>query len=233
MKRIRISIIIPRYNENLRLIEQTIKRIGNFLTKRNLSYEILISQNGKEKKLPQFDKRITLIFDKKRGLGLAIKNAIKKARGEYFYFLPADIPFNFTDLEIMLKLSSSADFIFGSKLHPQSVYQINFLRKFFTLLQQKITVFLLPGLPAKDPNGTYFGTLKKTKDLILKTKSNDFFFGTELLYNLYHHNLTIKEIPVVYKKLNLRTTVNLSHDGLNYLKQLIQLYFQSLKRNHK
>ena len=227
MKRCKISVIIPRYNESHKLLRQTIERVDNFLSGKPLTYEIIVSQNGKDKKLSRFDKKISLLFDKKKGLGLAIKNAVQKARGEYFYFLPADIPYNFTDLEGMLKIFPLFDFIAGSKLHPQSIYQIGFLRKFITLFQQKITAFFLPNLPIKDVNGTYFGNLKKIKRFILEIKSNDFFFGTELLYKLHVHNFKITEVPAISKKLNTKSSVNLLRDGLNYLRQLLQLCIQN------
>ena len=229
MKRRKISVIIPRYNESLKLIKKTIERVKTYLTSKRLSFEIIISQNGKNKKLHQFDKKIILLFDKKKGLGLAIKNAIRKARGEYFYFLPSDIPFNFTDLERMLELSASYDFIAGSKLHPQSIYEINFLRKFLSLFQQKIAAFFLPKLLIKDVNGSYFGNIKKIKRFILETKSDDFFFGTELICKLNVNKFKVTEVPVMYKKLDAKSSVNILKDGLSYLRQLLQL---SMKLHH-
>ena len=120
-----LTVIIPQYKENEKILQRAVEKIHRFLDKRKITYEIIICQNGFNKRKPLKIENVTVLFTTKKGLGCAIKKAIGNAKGVYFYFSPADIPFSFTDLKKMLAIRKKYDFILGSKLHEKSIYKIN------------------------------------------------------------------------------------------------------------
>lgn len=223
MKLGKISVIIPRYNERVSEVRCAINRVSRYLADKKIPFEIILSQNGWSKKIIIKEKNVIVVSDPRKGLGLAIKNGLKRASGTHFYFLPTDIAFNFTDLDKMLPLSSKYDLIFGSKWHPKSVYKINPYRFFFSKLHYFLVNTFLPDFPIADPNGTYFGTLGKIKKTAQEVKSDDFFFGTELVYHAKNYRHTMQEVPVVYIKRGSSSTIRLFGDGVSFLIQLFRL----------
>jgi len=93
-----LSIIIVSYN-NASLIDNCLKRLINSFKGENLSFEIIVIDNGssdltvkKIKKIKEKNKNLFLIENKKNfGFGKANNQGIKKASGRYILFLNSDV----------------------------------------------------------------------------------------------------------------------------------------------
>ncbi len=220
----KLSVLLPYYHEGEKNLFSGIKKIKFFLEKKKIPYEIIISQNGSAKKinLPD-DPSLKLVFDKKRGLGRALKNTLPFICGDYCYFSSCEFPFDLSDLQNLLKLNRDYDLVIGSKLHQDSIYQISYYRKFISILFSYFSSLVLPKFSIKDPNGTLFAKTMWFKKLASKVKSDDFFFEIELVFRFFNNNLKIVEVPVIYIKKNVHSSVNIS-DGLKYLWQLLLLH---------
>lgn len=219
----KLSVIFPYYREENQTLYDGINKISKFLDTHKINYEIIISQNGGGIQLKRPNSLTKVVFDKQRGLGVAIKNSLVKASGDYFYFLSLEVPFNLTDLTQILKINySHYDFIIGSKLHPKSIYKINVTRKLVSSFLALLTRHLLPGFNIADPNGTLFGKLNKLKTICKYVKSDDFFFSTEMIGLAIMHGYRMKEVPVTYIKNNKTSSVKII-DGIKFLLQLINL----------
>lgn len=218
-----VSIILPFYHESVDDLREALKRISYFFKKRNIGYEIIVSQNGSPKKIDIDYQCTKVLFDPERGLGRAIKNAVAIASGEYLYFLSLQIPFDFSDTFSMLALYDQYALIIGSKLHPNSKYKVTLFRKISSNFFHYIVSLLFPFFQIKDPNGTLFGRADVFKEITREVKSNDFFFNTEFVYLYKKRGLKVCEVPVVYVRDRLHSSVRLI-DGLNYLRQLFLLW---------
>lgn len=218
----KLSVIIPFFNDSYDVLIQGINRISKFLNSEEIPFEIIISQNGALKKIKSPFSFTKIVFDKDKGLGRAIKNALKVASGDYFYINSIDAPFNFSDLKQMLKQYDQSDLIIGSKLHPDSVYKINFIRNIFSRFISKISSLLLSKFNVKDANGSLFGDLHKLCKMSKETLSNDFFICTELVYLFFKYNYKVIEIPVEYIKINNKSSVKIE-DGIKYIFKLLRL----------
>lgn len=223
MREKKLTVVIPFYREAKTTLITAIDKLIEYLSNKKISFEIIITENGIDKKIVVIKKNVKTVFDKKRGFGRAIKNAVKYAKGDFLYCTSADIPFGFTDLDVMLNLIDKYDFIVGSKLHSASIYKINFIRKIITYGQYFLTALLLPSFLLKDPNGSFIMKLSYMKELIHKVKSDNFFFNTELAYLARKKNIRITEIPVRYIKSNFNTSVNILIDVISCFFQLIRL----------
>lgn len=218
----KLSVIVPFYNDSYDILIQGISRFSKFLNSKKIPFEIIISQNGALKKIKLPSSFTKIVFDKDKGLGRAIKNALKIASGDYFYINSIDIPFDFSDLKQMLKLYSQYDLIIGSKLHPDSIYRISSFRNVFSQAISKISSLLLPKFNVKDPNGSLFGNLSMVKKICRKTLSNDFFICTEIVYLFLKNNYEVIEIPIKYIKTNNKSSVRII-DGMKYFFRLLKL----------
>lgn len=218
----KLSIIFPYHKEEEKTLINGIQKIRVFLNKRKIPYEIIISQNGADRRLSLQHSYLKVIHDKKSGLGLAIKNATTVTSGDWTYFLSCEVPFNLTDLKIALNSYYKYDLIIGSKLHPQSIYKISFSRKLISYLFSKLTKLLLSNFRINDPNGTLFAKSTLFNKYTKKVKANDFFFETELVYLFVKNHHRITEVPVTYIKKGIHSTVTII-DGLHYLWQLIRI----------
>ncbi len=221
----KLSVIFPYYHESRHTLIRGIDSMQTFLKKENVPHEIIISQNGQNHKVTIDNPVVSVVFDRKRGLGRAFKNAIKVATGEYCYFISIEIPFNFSDLKRMLTLYQHYDLLIGSKLHHDSIYKISPLRNFLSRSISLTAKLLLPRFTVNDPNGTLFGKTHQMQEFTREIKSNDFFFGTEMVYLYARNRLKIREVPVNYIKDDTASSVNIL-DGFKYVLRLFLYAFQ-------
>ena len=89
-----ISIIIPFYNEE-KNIPILLQEIENVMKENSRSYEVLLVDDGSEKKIQSASWRtnsITLIQHKKRlGKGEALKTGLLHAKGDVIVFMDGDL----------------------------------------------------------------------------------------------------------------------------------------------
>lgn len=220
-----LSIILPVYLENNSVLLKSTGELVRYLNSRHISFEIFLSINGTMHNQSAHDlsitsSRVKIIKDEKKGLGLAIKNAVKKVRGDYCYITSVDIPYAFSDLEQMLHLLNQYDIIVGSKLHSKSIYKIQKIRILFSYFFFYLRKILLPSYIVKDPNGSIFGKTKLIKKYSAIIEDDDYFFSTKLVYSFLLHNLKIIEVPVIYKK-NVNSSTLRLKDGVYSLYRLI------------
>jgi dolichyl-phosphate beta-glucosyltransferase len=153
-----LSIVIPAFNEEKRIAE-TLTKIKNYLSRKNLLAEIIIVNDGSKDKTDEVVgafvgenvKLISLV--KNHGKGFAIKKGIEGAKGKYVLFTDADnsTPIEEFDkfLDIINNDINNFDVLIGSRylninsvLIKQSKYRIVISRlgNFF------IQLFLLDGI---------------------------------------------------------------------------------------
>jgi glycosyltransferase involved in cell wall biosynthesis len=130
-----LSFCVPVHNEE-KILLLKIAEIQKNLEKllKNKSYEILIVENGstdntlKELKKVKV-KNFKVIVLKNKAHGLAMRESILNAKGEFVLLTAIDLPFGFSDLKEMLKISNDYDIIFGSKSHPKSITYSPLIRR--------------------------------------------------------------------------------------------------------
>ena len=94
-----LSIIIPAYNEQQRII-QTIQKICSYFSQRNRSIEIIVVDDGSKddtvalltRESSSFSQPITTLHNRKnRGKGYSIKKGMLHAKGDIRLFTDADL----------------------------------------------------------------------------------------------------------------------------------------------
>src|SRR5579871_4581711 len=93
-----LSIVIPAYNEELRL-PGSLKKIGDFIARGNRTTEVIVvddgSRDGTSAVANSFHGRIdslrVLSNGVNRGKGFSVRHGMLEARGEYVLFTDADL----------------------------------------------------------------------------------------------------------------------------------------------
>ena len=225
----RVSIIFPAYNEANK-IEAAVERTIDILDKINISYEIIIAEDGSTDGTDKIAKNLSENFesikhihsDVRLGRGGALKNAFKKARGDIMANMDVDLA---TDIEQLDELIGSIiegyDFATGSRMLPESKTKRPWKRN----IASRGYNFLIRTLLRSQINDHQCGfkSFKREPlfDLLDEIKDQHWFWDTELLVRAQRKSYRIKEFPV-----------NWAHAGatkVELIKDVIGMGFQAFR----
>jgi len=153
--RAKLSVIIPIFNEEstIRSILDLIKHVKLI---NELEKEIIIvndfSTDGSVKEIEKYQKEnkdlpcVLYNHEKNMGKGAAIQTGIKKASGDYLIIQDADLEYDPSEYNILLKpiLSGHADVVYGSRFMGNNPHRVLFFwhtigNKFLTFLSNAFT----------------------------------------------------------------------------------------------
>jgi len=195
---VKVSIIIPCYNE-----EETIVEVVNKIRNLKLDHkkEIIVIDDGstdQSTSLISSIDNIKLIRHKSNlGKGAAIRTGIANASGDILIIQDADLEYHPTDIPQLLKpiLEGKTDVVLGSRFQGQikgmkkSHLLGNKLLSYITsiLFRQKITDVM-----------TGYKVFKKNILEDLELKSNDFRVEVEIVSKILEKGYRIVEVPINY-----------------------------------
>jgi dolichyl-phosphate beta-glucosyltransferase len=235
----RLSVIIPVYNEEKRL-PKTLKDIDGYLSKQLYDYEILVVDNGSTDKTVQFVKDsaaqirgLKLIEgSSKRGKGFAVKKGMLASQGDFRIFIDADNSTSLDQIEKMWpEFEKGCDIAIGSRDvkgavldPPQPWLRDMILGEGFKLYRK-----LIIGLWRIQDTQCGFKcfTKKAAEEIFPKCRIEDFAFDPEILVIAEKRGYRIKEIPVHWKN-DLESKVNFK-SILNMALDLIRIKLNSIK----
>ena len=203
----KISIIMPAYNEEDRIVaslKETIKTFDDFES----NYEIIVVDDGSSDKTFELAKNFAHEVNKDKiivrrnranfGKGRALYKGFRYATGDFIIFLDADMDLHPGQIDTFFDIMelTDSDIVIGSKRHPNSKLFYPKDRRIMSAVYFFI-VKILFGLPIND---TQTG-LKLFKALVLKKVfsefiSREFAFDLELLVTAHRYKYKIAEAPV-------------------------------------
>jgi len=207
IKGTRVSIIMPAFNEQERVvasIEETIRTFSEF----ECEYELIIVDDGSTDDTLRLVieaagryPRGTIIVTRNRsnyGKGRALKKGFRSAKGEYVIFLDADMdlhPGQINTFFDIMELTES-DIVIGSKRHPNSQLVYPNHRRVMSAVYFSIikTIF---GLPINDTQtGLKLFKYEVLKKVFPEVLIRQFAFDLELLVHAHRLGYKIAEAPV-------------------------------------
>ena len=240
MQEIKLSVIVPAYNEEGRL-QKTLAEIDKYLRKQSYSYEILVVNDGSKDRTAEVAKNLmseiknlkATGYEKNQGKGYAVRFGMLEARGEYRLFTDADNSTSIDQVERMWpEFKAGYDIVIGSrdikgaKLSVAQSWIRMRIGDVFNLLVQ-ITCGLW-GI--WDTQCGFKGFTKKaTEDIFPKCRINRFAFDPEILVIAKKMGYKIKEIPVTWvndpeSKVKIKSMIKMGIDlikiRLNLIKNL-------------
>lgn len=205
----KLSIIIPSFNEEKRIV-RTLEKTISYLDKQDYESEIIVVCDGNSDSTHEVaasfktDVKISLRvlrYEINRGKGYAVRYGMSRGAGELIMFMDADYAVPIEQLERGLQLlENGADIAIASRTLTES--QILVRQNFLRQLSAKTYIFiqnLYLGLNIKDTQcGFKIFTKEAAEKLFSRQKLNSFIFDPEILWLAQNLGFSVAEFPVTW-----------------------------------
>lgn len=206
MSEIKLTVIIPAYNEEKR-IARTLAATDSYLEKQNYSYEIIVVDNHSNDRTFEIVKKlettsmphVRVIKQPIPGKGAAVKLGVEEARGEYIMFMDAD---NATPISEMEKfwpaLENGIEVVIGDRyLDPTHRVHQPFYRTILSRGSNFLIQFVL--IPHINDTQAGFKAFKgdAAKNIFKHITIHGFAFDMELLAIALKLSYRIKSVPII------------------------------------
>ncbi|MBI2063362.1 MAG: glycosyltransferase family 2 protein [Candidatus Yanofskybacteria bacterium] len=205
-----LSVIIPAYNEE-KHIRKTVESIHQYLSGKNIEYEILVVTDGSKDKTNDIVRSMTaaiptlqlLDYDRNRGKGFAVREGMLKARGQYRLFTDADNATTIDHIEKMLPFFGQGyGVVIASIAAKGSVVASGsepiWRRVFGTLGNLFIQLMAVPGI-SDTQRGFKITTAEAANKIFSKATIDRWGFDVEMLALARKFGYKIKEVPIFWK----------------------------------
>lgn len=242
----KISLIIPCYNEESNLQKGVLDKIGNYVQEDERFIEVLIVDDGstdnskeiiKERYLSLFPK-FKLIENDHKGKAFAIIAGIQKANAEYVMFSDIDLATPIEEAEKLVQgLADGYKIVIGSRNVERK--GAPFLRKLMAVGLIVVRGLFIGLYTIRDTQCGFKAFEKKTalsiidKLRVFRTdkkvtgSSVSAGFDVEFLFLAKRMNFTIKEVPVTWRHVETKN-VNFIKDTVETLKDVIKIKLNKL-----
>lgn len=197
-----ISLIIPAYNEEKRILNTLVKTI-EYMESNFSSYEIIVVNDGSCDKTADmaeaFRPYIRLIsYEKNCGKGYAVSKGVEAAEGDFIFFTDADLSYNpgyILQGEKLLK--EGAEIVVGQRDSKRTDYPA--LRRKMSRVYNRAAKQILP-ISIGDTQCGFKGFRNgAAKTLFKNLKVFGFGFDTEILCRAELYNMEIASVPVSFE----------------------------------
>ena len=220
----KLSIIIPCYNESQDIVKNT-ETVKNYLTSHNIDYELILVNDGSKDNTKEVIESIpgvkALSYEPNRGKGAAIKYGIGNATGDYILFMDADLSTDLSAVDKVVEHAPHYDMIIGSRHAKDSVIKKKqpALRVFIGWCCRKL-VNMKFHFKYKDTQcGFKAMRTDIAKKIVSKQVVNNFAFDVEYLYIAKLNNLSIYEMGVIWAD-DRGSTVSPLKSSIKFFKDL-------------
>lgn len=225
-----LSIIIPAYNEEIRLPE-TLERIQRFLTSQPYDAEVLVIENGSHDRTLEIAREfaarhenIRALHEARRGKGRAVRSGMLAAAGQYRFICDADLSMPIEQVNRFLPPQEACvDIAIASREAPGAVrynepqYRHLTGRVFNTLVRW----LALPGLQDTQCGFKCFRAEVVEEVFPLQT-IDGWTFDVEVLYIARRRGYKICEIPIDWY-FNPESKVRVLRDSWHMFKDLLKI----------
>lgn len=231
-----LSIIIPSYNEELRL-PATLERIASYLQTCVRQTEVLVVDDGSRDRTAavaeSFRSRIPSLRvvsnGVNRGKGYSVRHGIQVARGRVALFTDADLSAPIEEADKLIEALETCDVAIGSRAIDRSLISVHesAFREFAGIIFNKIVRIIL-WLPFVDTQ-CGFKAFRRERCAILfeQQRIERFGFDPELLYLAQHHGLRAVEIPVPWGH-SPATKVSMLRDSIRMFLDVFTIRWNAL-----
>jgi dolichyl-phosphate beta-glucosyltransferase len=236
-----LSIIIPSYNEELRL-PATLKQIAAYLRSSNRDAEVIVVDDGSKDKTiavgESFRDEIpnlrVITNGQNRGKGYSVRHGMQQARGRIVLFTDADLSAPIEEVEKLLPAMKDHDVAIGSRAVDRSLISVHEspFREFAGIIFNKI-VRLILRLPFVDTQCGFKAFRREACKLIFELQTIERFgFDPELLYLARHNGLRSVEIPVRWAH-SPATKVNMMRDSIQMFLDVFKIRWNSITGRYR
>jgi glycosyltransferase involved in cell wall biosynthesis len=200
-----LSIVIPAYNEELRL-PKSLERVRAYLETKGVSSEVIVVDDGSRDGTVQFVELQMAAWPAlrvvknpgNRGKGYSVRHGMLEARGKIILFTDADLSAPIEEADKLLAALATHDVAIGSRAMDRSLTSVHqsWTREFAGIMFNTVVRVIL-GLRIEDTQCGFKAFRREKSQIIFQQQRIDRFgFDPELLFLAKRNGLTIAEIPV-------------------------------------
>jgi glycosyltransferase involved in cell wall biosynthesis len=232
-----LSIIIPSYNEELRL-PATLERIAAYLLTSGRQAEVLVvddgSTDGTAAVAEYFRIKIPALRVVSNGVncgkGYSVRHGMQEARGRLALFTDADLSAPIEEAGKLIDALETYDLAIGSRALDRSLITVHesASREFAGIIFNRIVRSIL-WLPFVDTQCGFKAFQRERCSIIFEQQTIERFgFDPELLYLARRHGLRAVEIPVRWGH-SPATKVSMFHDSIQMFIDVFTIRWNSWK----
>ena len=236
----RISIVLPAYNEAKRL-RSAVEKIENYLKELGYDYEIVIAEDGSTDGTDRIAREIAeknpkvkhLHSDQRLGRGRALMNAFRNCSKDVVVYMDVDLSTDLRHLkDIVSAIAEGYDIATGSRLMKKSVAKRP-LKRDIASKAYNFLVRLLLGSKIHD-HQCGFKAFRRSAILEIGEKAKDthWFWDTEVLVLAQKMGYRVKEIPVFWEH-GGETKVRFRKDVMYMFFQILRMLSEDLARSRR
>lgn len=219
----RISVVMPCLNEE-KSIGICIKKINVVFTEKNISGEIIVSDNGSGDSSMEIAEKLgaKIVVQPVRGYGAAYIKGLNQAKGEYIIMADSDNTYDFFEMPKFIQaLELGSDFVMGSRFGGEM--ENGSMKPLHKYIGNPLLNFCFNFLYGTNLSDTHCGyrafTKKAYKKLKLSQKGME--FALEMIVNASKNNLKISEVPVNYYRRQSPSKLDSFKDGFSHMAFMI------------
>lgn len=224
-----ISIVIPAYNEALR-IEQTLSRVLGCVAEQGWAAEVLVVDDGSSDGTPeivqsfmQMHPNLHLIQNPgNRGKGYSVRNGLLQSMGDLVMFTDADLSAPMEEAELLFDaLRSGADVAIGSRWLDRSrqTQHQPWYRRFFGRCFNGVTRMVM-NLPYADTQCGFKAFRRPAAQVIFRLQRIERWgFDPEILFIARRLGFKIEEVAVSWGH-DERSKMSYLRDGAKMLEEM-------------
>ncbi|MYD08519.1 MAG: glycosyltransferase family 2 protein [Chloroflexi bacterium] len=225
-------MVIPAHNEASRL-PPSLAQINGFLDQQDFSAEVIIVENGSSDRTYEVAQeaaresdRIRVLQSPKgiRGKGLAVKQGMLAANGDWRFMCDADLSMRIEDLAGFLPPQTHGyDIVIASREAPgaESVGEPEYRH-----IMGRVATFIIKLAAIKDYEDTQCGfklfSANVAEDLFRVQRMNGIGFDVELLYIAKRRGYRVKELPITWYY-DPYSTMRLWDDSVQLLREIWEI----------
>lgn len=222
-----LSIVIPAYNESLRL-DKLIPEIANSLRKIEIPYEIIVVDDGSTDLTDEIAREqgaIVISHRRNLGKGAALQTAFKHSQGDIVVTIDPGGAHDPREIEKLINpiSKSDADLVIGTRFSKDSnirPHAISWQRRFLNLLFN-VVFSLIVGVRISDSQSGFRAYRRKTLEN-LELKYQDYETETEIIFKSIRAGSELREVPITSRTRIRRYTPSL-RDGFLILRMSFAL----------
>jgi glycosyltransferase involved in cell wall biosynthesis len=232
-----LSIIIPAYNEELRL-QRSLERIGEYLANQPFSAEIIVvndgSTDGTGRVVADFRKKYPAIREvlneRNRGKGYSVRRGMLEACGDLTLFTDADLSAPIEEADKLLAVLRDSDFdgAIGSRAVDRKAIEVHEsgFRELAGIIFNRM-VRLLVGVDFADTQCGFKAFRRERVRIVFEQQLTEGFgFDPEILFLARRHGLRIAEVSVRWAH-DPATKVHMVRDSVKMFLDLLLIRLNS------
>ena len=236
-----LSIIIPSFNEELRL-PATLEKIARYIERERRSTEVIVVDDGSADRTAEvaesfrgrFSQLRVLANGANRGKGYSVRHGSLEARGEMILFTDADLSAPIEEAGKLLAALKDHDVAIGSRAMDRRLIAVreSAFREFAGIIFNKIVRIVL-WLPFVDTQCGFKAFRRERCRVIFEQQTIERFgFDPELLYLARHHGLSTVEVPVRWAH-SPATKVSMMRDSVQMFLDVVIIRGNALRGRYR